>query len=156
MFDDLEVIPEDKERDNPEYKLHIAVVAHLNSAFIGPHNPNLKFLHIPNQTRNATEAFFNKKMGVLPGASDLLFGWPNSTGVLELKPPGQSLRGNQNKFISWAKLIDWHTGVAWSVKDVHQILQSWGLEASHHTIVEPDYRTKEQKLKQGADLLWKR
>lgn len=155
--DDLEdPIKPYKAHGSKEYKLHIAVVAHLNSAFIGVHNPNLKFLHIPNQTRDATEAFFNKKMGVLPGASDLLFGWNHNTGVMELKPPDESLRGNQIKFMSWAKTIGWHTGAAWSVKDAHRILQSWGLKAGHHSIIEPDYATDEEKFKRASDALWKR
>lgn len=134
---------------NPlEYKLHIAILAHINSAFIGPHNPNLKCFHVPNQSRDGTEAFFNKQLGVLPGVSDMLFGWNgNHTGALEIKAEYNELSSAQNKFMSWAKIIGWHTGTAKTVKQAHEVLIKWGLKPAHNTIVEPDYRTKEEKFR---------
>lgn len=154
-WDELEKIPESKTRDHREYKLHIAALAHINSAFIGSHNPGLKCWHVPNETKDATDAFFKKQMGVLPGVLDFCLGWPVSkVGVLEIKPLGKILTPAQNKYSSWAASIGWHTGAAWSVRDVHRILQVWGLKAAHHTIIEPDYATKEEKQKRGADLLW--
>lgn len=156
---------------NPlEYKLHIAILAHINSAFIGTHNPNLKIWHTPNQTRDATEAYFNKEMGVLPGVLDFFLAWPIDPSVLqkmtkfpdfkpkwicacvlEVKPPGESLSSPQNKFTSWAHKIGFHTGMARTVKQSHYILLGCGLNASHHTIIEPDYRTKEEKFKDAFD-----
>lgn len=160
-----------------EYKLNVAVAKHINSVFIGTHNPNLKWWHIANETRSSADAFFGKQKGVLPGVSDLMFGWPcdsaiwkkiisfllsggllpkifrlANTGVIELKKPGEPLSGNQNKFISWADSIEWHTGEARSVREVHNILIGWGLHALHHSVIEPDYRTDTQKQLDIAEM----
>ena len=136
-----------------EYKLHIAVIAHINSTFIGTQNPNLKFWHVANQVRDAKEAFFNKKMGVLAGVPDLMFGWPVSkVGVLELKAKGGHLSSPQNRFMSWAHSIGWRIGEARSVRDAHNVLISWGLVAAHHSIIEPDYSTEQEKFRQAIDM----
>jgi len=129
-----------------EYRLHVAVVKHINSAFIGTHNPNFKFWHTPNQTKDASEAFFNKQMGVMVGVPDLMFGWPRrNVGVIELKTDKNQLSPPQTRFMSWASDVGWNHGVARTVKQVHDILLSWGLKAAHHSIIEPDHADKEQK-----------
>lgn len=138
-------------RSTQEFKLHIAILKHINSCFIGSHNPNLKVFHIPNQNRDAKEGYFNKMMGILPGASDLIAGWPNNTGVLEIKASEGKLSSAQNRFISWAKLIGWHTGEARTVRAAHMVLLSWGLKAAHESVLEPDYRDKQQKFKDAFD-----
>lgn len=135
-----------------EYKLHLAIKAHIESAFIGPQNPNLKFWHVPNETRDATDAYFKKQMGVLPGVLDLCFGWPHKqTGVLEIKMPGEKITAAQNRFMSWANLIGWHTGAAYTVRQAHNVLCRWELKASHNNILEPDYATQEEKFRRGED-----
>ena len=142
---------DDKKRRYPEYRLHVATLKHVNSAFIGPQNPNLKIFHYPAETRDATDAFFKKQMGVESGFLDFILGWPNNTGVLEIKPPGKTLSSSQNRFISWAKLIGWHTGVAHTVRQAHFHLCTWGLVASHQQILEPDYRTEQKKFSDSYD-----
>lgn len=131
-----------------EYKIHVAILKHIRSAF-----PQVKAFHIPNQTRNATEAFFNKQMGVEAGASDFIIGWkPSKTGVLEVKTEDGRVSTPQNKFMSWAHSIGWNTGVARSVHQAHTVLKEWGLQPEHEAIREPDFTTEKEKLIQARDL----
>lgn len=134
---------------HPEYLLHTAILKHVRSAFIGGHNPNLRIFHVPNEQRNATAAFFGKMMGVEPGVSDFLLGWPGHTGACEVKAPGKPLTAPQNRFLSWCALVGWNHGVARSVRQAHDLLCSWGLKPSHSLIHEPDYSTKEEKRRQS-------
>lgn len=130
-----------------EYKLQVAVIVHIRNVF-----PQVRAIHIPNQSRDATEAYFNKQMGVEPGTSDLLIGWKGrNVGVLELKYDKGRISTAQNKFLSWADSIGWSTGVAYSVKQTHDILIEWGLQPLHHVIQEPDYSTKEEKFEAVMD-----
>lgn len=151
-FDDLEPksLKVAEERNNIEYKIHMAIKDHVEKCFY-PRNPNLKLIHIPNQTKNAQEGYFKKLMGAHPGFSDFLAGWPHNTGVLEVKKPGGYLAPEQNKFISWADRIGWHTGIARSVKEAHNVLKSWGLIAAYESTIEPDLRTNDQKRKDAFD-----
>ncbi len=144
--------------DHSEYHLHVAIVTHIESAFMGAHNPNLKFWHTANQSRDATEAFFNKKMGVLPGISDLIFSWPHPSiadnvrmGALEIKAKDGKFSSAQNRFLSWGRSIGWSTGEARTVKAAHMVLCSWGLNAAHTSIIEPDMRTKSEKFMDARD-----
>lgn len=130
-----------------EFKLHLAIKAHYESCFIGAHNPNLKIFHIANESRDSTQGHFNKMLGQLRGVSDLMAGWPYNTGVCEIKLAGGKLTADQNRFLSWAHIIGWHTGVARSVKQFHEVAIKWGLKAAHHNIQEPDFRSKEQKFR---------
>lgn len=135
-----------------EYKLHIATKEHIEKCFIGPQNPSLKFWHVANETRDAEQAFWNKKMGVLPGVLDFQFGWPVSkAGVLELKFGKNKLTSQQNHFISWAHFIGWHTGVATTVRQAHNILEQWGLKPLYNVVIEPDYRTQEKRQEDAFD-----
>jgi len=132
----------------PEFLLQWAILKHHRSAFEG-----VGIFHVPNQTRDGTEAYFNKILGVRPGVSDLVLGWRGrNVGVIELKAPGGKITTAQNKFLSAAMGWGWSTGVARSVKDYHNILISWGLIPKHNGIQEPDYRTKEEKQKDAYDL----
>lgn len=128
-----------------EFKLHVACLKHGRSAF-----PQAKFIHIANQTRDAKEAFFNKMLGVEPGASDFLVGWRHrQVGVLEIKTADGRLSTPQNKFLSWADSIGWSTGVARSVRQFHDTLVKWGLNPEHDSCLEPDYATDQEKLRRG-------
>lgn len=134
-----------------EYKLHIAIKTHIEKCFMGNTNPGLNFWHVANESRDATQAFWNKKLGILPGVSDLQFGWPISkVGVMELKHEGR-LTASQNKFLSWAHHIGWHTGVARSVREAHDILVNWGLKAAYNSVIEADHRSKGEKQRAVFD-----
>lgn len=126
---------------SPEYLLQVAVVEHFGRCF-----PHVGFFHVPNQSRNATEAFFNKKLGVRPGVSDLILGWPNrGVGVLELKSSDGRISTQQNKFLSWANHIGWEVGTAKTVRQAHDALKRWGLKPLYESCMEPDLRSDEQK-----------
>ncbi len=134
-----------------EYHLHIAIKTHIEKCFMGNTNPGLNFWHVANESRDASQAFWNKKLGILPGVSDLQFGWPvGKVGVMELKYK-TSLSSAQNKFLSWAHYVGWHTGVARSVREAHDILVNWGLRPAHDSVIEPDHRNKEEKQKAVFD-----
>lgn len=129
-----------------EYHLQVAVIKHLQSAF-----PHLLYFHIPNQSRDATEAFFNKQLGVRPGASDLLIAWKGGQGFIELKMDKGRVSNEQNKFLSAFRHIGWHTSVCRSVRQVHDSLCTWGLKPGHNTCIEPDHATKEEKFQRVFD-----
>lgn len=130
-----------------EYRLHVAIIKHIESAF-----PGLLYFHVPNQTRNATEAFFNKKMGVRAGIPDIIFAWRDGQGMMEVKTETGAISSSQNKTMSAFHAIGWHTGVVRNVRNAHHMLMSWGLEPKHHSIIEPDLRTDDQKKKDSFDM----
>ncbi len=133
-----------------EYKLHTECVEHIRKAF-----PGLFFFHVPNQTRNATEAFFNKKLGVMPGVSDLLLTWQTGKlpwgaikmAAIELKIKGGKVSTPQNKFLSAVNRIGWHTAVCRSKQEVHDALVKWGLKPVSDHVIEPNYQSQEDKFK---------
>lgn len=134
-----------------EFRLHIAVLKHVNSAFIGAQNPGLKIFHVANESRDAQQGYWNKIQGVEPGVSDFLCCWRGHMGALELKTSTGKLSNAQNKFLSWGRSIGWHTGVARSVQQAHWLLVQWGLKAAHNTIIEADQRTDAGKFKDAYD-----
>lgn len=139
--------PFSQEEHESEFRLHLAIKKHYESCFIGAHNPNLKIFHVANESRDAVQGYWNKVLGILPGLPDLMAGWPHkNTGICEIKLPGKPLSSAQNKVISWAHHIGWHTGVARSVRQFHEVALSWGLKAGHQSILEPDQRTEQQKF----------
>lgn len=135
--------------EQSEYKLQLCVVDHLYKTF-----PEVGFFHVPNRPGDATDAYFKKMMGAKPGVSDLILGWrPGKVGVIELKAEGKKISTPQNKFLSWADWVGWETAVCHTVRGVHMTLCRWGLKPKHgYSIIEPDYRTKEEKLQQQFDM----
>lgn len=132
----------EKERNNKEYKIHVAIVEHHRSAF-----PEIQLVHVPNQTRDATEAFFNQKMGVEPGAYDI---WLLQSGeklsFVEVKAPDGGLSPSQIKFRDKVDIKGFKRhGIAKSVRQYHELLKSWGNIPKHNAIVEPDLRTSGEK-----------
>lgn len=128
-----------------EFKLHLAIKKHYESCFIGSHNPNLKIMHIANEQRDSTQGYFNKMLGVEKGFPDILAAWRGGVGVCEVKLPGKPLTSDQNKFLSWAKHIGWHTGIARSVEQFHNVARGWGLAPAHSSISEADLRSDIEK-----------
>jgi hypothetical protein len=130
-----------------EFRIHAAIVEHVQSAF-----PTVMFFHVPNQTRNATEAHFNKILGVRLGIPDLIFAWRGGCGMMEIKAADGKLSTAQNKTMSAYHAIGWHTGVARNVRSAHMLLMAWGLEPTHNAIREANLQTKEEKFKDAFDL----
>ena len=119
----------------------------MDSAF-----PHVLAIHVPNETRSAKDAYFAKQKGTRAGTSDWLFWWRGDRGAIEMKPPGEKLRTNQNKFLSALAATGAKTGVCYSVREMHNMLKSWGITPKHEAIIEPDYTTKEEKQKMMMDM----
>lgn len=138
-----------------EFRLQLAVVKHLDSAFAG----KLEYLHIPNRGGDATDGYFKQLMGAKAGASDLLIGWREvnyigaytKAAFIELKAPGGAISSQQNKFLSRWNFVGFQTAVCKSVKEVHDRLMAWGIEPKHHICMEPDYTSKEEKQQIAHD-----
>lgn len=127
-------------RSTDEFKIHVAIVEHLRSAF-----PFVKVIHIPNQNRDAQEVYFNKMLGMDTGASDLMIAWKGGVGFLEIKSLDGKLSNFQNRFLSVMDSYGHQTGVAKSVKQAHNILVGWGHTPLYNSTSEPDLRDKCQK-----------
>jgi hypothetical protein len=79
-------------RQRPEAAIHAAVCDHLRLRA----KPDVLWLHPANGgTRDIREAARFKRMGVLAGASDLLFWHRGNSFALELKSPGGRLSDAQ-------------------------------------------------------------
>jgi len=134
-------------RSTAEFKLQCAVVKHLDSAFAG----KFWFTHVPGQTRDATEAHFNKVLGYKAGTPDLLILYEGRLHAIELKAPDGIVSSAQNKTLSTMRFNGALTAVCKSVKEVHNTIVGWGIVTHHDSIVEPDYRNWDQKNKDGQD-----
>lgn len=128
-----------------EFKLHLAVVKHLDTYYKG----KCEWLHIPNRPGDATDGHFKKIMGAKPGASDLMFSWQAhglNCALIELKAPGEGPSTAQNKFLSRWAFLGWHTAVCKSVKEVNDTLKKWGLDSGANSVMEPNYQTWDEKV----------
>lgn len=143
-----------------EYKIQAATFKHHQSAF-----PFVKFVFIPNASRDAATGFFNKQMGLHPGAFDIHLFWNRwsidskpeaiKVGIYEEKSEDGEKKGlstAQNRYASEMHNLGAYYGYGSTVKAYHQTLKRWGLIPLHDAIKEPDLRTKEQKFKDAFDL----
>lgn len=140
-----------------EYKIQCAIFDHHKTAF-----PHVKFVFIPNASTDAKTGYFNKAMGLCPGAHDIHLFWDRfdraenkgqlHVGIFEVKSPDGRMSSAQNRYASEMGYIGAHTGFGSSVRAYHQTLCSWGLKPLHNGIKEPDLRSPEQKKKDAFDL----
>jgi hypothetical protein len=111
-------------RRSPEAELHAGVVQHLHVRA----KPDVLWLHCPNgERRNKITGARLKRMGVLPGAFDLLFWRQSNSFALELKRPGGRLSEAQIEFASRFNDAGGHTAVADSIDRALAILSAWEL-----------------------------
>ena len=111
-------------RRRPEDGIHIAVCEHLRLRA----KPNVVWLHVPNGgTRNPREAARFKRMGVLPGASDLLLWDQGNSFALELKAPGGRLSDAQLEFLARFNDAGGHSACAEGLDRALACLEAWGL-----------------------------
>ena len=133
-----------------EFKIHKAIFEHHQSAF-----PFVKFVYVPNASKDATTGYFNKLMGLHPGAHDISLYWKTdriNVGIFEVKSKTGSLTSAQNKFASAMKSLGAYTGYGSSVKQYHNTLIGWGITPLHHSCVEPDLRTDAEKKRDAFNL----
>lgn len=137
-----------------EYKVQAAIFKHHQSAF-----PFIKFVFIPNASKDAATGFFNKQLGLHPGAFDIhLFYNRNCitdhpshlrVGIFEAKSGGGRITSNQNKYASEMQALGAYTGHGSTVKSYHDCLVRWGITPLHNAVKEPDLRSWEDKKKDG-------
>ncbi len=153
---------EDEEigRNQSEYKLQLAVVKHLTSAF-----PGLLYTHAANRPSGAADGYFKKLMGLRAGTPDLLFWWSTPyyeynvsppthkihCGAIELKTSTGKVSNDQNRFASSFTHIGGKFAVCRTVQGVHDALLGWGIVPTHHAILEPDLRSKQKKKVDSFD-----
>ena len=111
-------------RQRPEAAIHAAVCDHLRLRA----KPDVLWLHPANGgTRDIREAARFKRMGVLAGASDLLFWHRSNSFALELKSPGGRLSDAQLGFLARFNDAGGHSASAEGVDRALATLEAWGL-----------------------------
>jgi hypothetical protein len=111
-------------RQRPEAAIHAAVCDHLRLRA----KPDVLWLHPANGgTRDIREAARFKRMGVLPGASDLLLWHRGNSFALELKSPGGRLSDAQLEFLARFNDAGGHGASAEGVDRAIACLEGWGL-----------------------------
>ena len=68
-----------------------------------------------------------KKMGMQPGASDLVIGWRGRMYAVEVKSETGAQSENQRLFESWCKSCEVPYRLVRSVRDVSEALIEWGI-----------------------------
>jgi hypothetical protein len=108
----------------PEAQIHRALVEHLRLRA----RPDVLYLHVPNgEKRDKITGAKLKRMGVLPGAADLLLWHRGSSFALELKAPGGRLSEAQLAFMARFNDAGGHTAVADNIDRALACLTAWGL-----------------------------
>lgn len=154
-------------RSTQEFKLHVAVVEHLRSAF-----PSVLFTHPAQKAKDAQEGHFNKLLGVRKGVPDLILWWTTNQhftypdqhngqgefyyeyagcGAIELKSSKGKQSGYQANFEEIFKQLGGKHAYCRSVQEVHDTLVSWGCEAKHGVLKEPELRSQQEKFKDSYD-----
>lgn len=140
-------------RSTAEFRLHVAVVEHLNSCF-----PSVLFTHPAQKAKDGQEGYFNKLMGVRKGVPDLLLWWewsPNTVtrcGAIELKSTTGKPSGWQANFEVIFKALGGKHAYCRSVKEVHDVLVSWGCTPKYSWTKEPDIRSQQQKFSDSFEM----
>jgi len=110
-----------------EQDLHEAVVKFLRVAL----PREAVFMHIPNgEYRTKSGAARLQRMGVLPGAPDLLVFYLGIVVAPELKGTGGKLSPDQASVLIRLKSNGVHTGVCRSISDVFHLLRQAGIPLS--------------------------
>lgn len=144
-----------KTKNNEEYHLQVAIIDHLRGrkTLSGVPFPNMFVTHLYSG-RNEKEGFFLKQLGVQPGVADLMVIWQGGIGFIEVKTKTGSLSYHQKGFQAMCKSWGIKYAIVRSVGSAHAALKSWGIESRRDTVIEPDLRTKAQKIKDSLEA-WK-
>jgi hypothetical protein len=111
-------------RAQPEAQLHAAVVEHLRRRA----KPDVLWLHPANgEHRDVITGAKLKRMGVLPGASDLVLWYRGCSFALELKARGRRLSEAQLEFHARFNEAGGHTAWADTIDGALNVLTAWGL-----------------------------
>jgi hypothetical protein len=111
-------------RRAPEARLQIAVAEHLRWRA----KPDVVWLHPANgETRDKIAGAKLKRMGVLPGASDLLLWHQGNSFALELKAPGGLPTAAQLDFLARFNEAGGHSAWADDIDRALACLDAWRL-----------------------------
>jgi len=111
-------------RQHPEQQIHRAIVDHLHLRA----KPDVLWLHPANgERRDARTGALLKKMGVRPGASDLLLWHRGHSFALEIKSPRGRPSEAQLEFMARFSEAGGHTCIAEGLDRAIACLESWGL-----------------------------
>lgn len=116
--------------------------------------PGLVSMHPCNEFKDAKEAFWAVRKGILKGANDWIFWWPgNNFGTIELKLRGKAPSPDQIDFGN--KIVDCggKKGLAYSVAELRDILIGWGIECKNMQAREPQLSFAAKKR---ANFEWQR
>lgn len=148
-----------------EFKIHKACIDYLDqrvwkgNKLIHRGNPafeNLIFLHVPNQGHSedaASEGFFLKQLGVIPGAYDILLFWPyRMAGAYDVKRPDvKTLSTPQKRFRERWERCGYPS--AWGTSPAHlrDTLIGWGAKCMVHAVKQVDLRTFDERKDDAFD-----
>jgi len=117
-----------RRRHRPEAAIQRAVCDHLRLRA----KPDVVWLHCPNgERRDKITGAKLKRMGVLAGASDLLFWHNGNSFALELKAPGGRLSEAQLEFLVRFNDAGGHTAIAEGIDRALACLEAWNLLRGH-------------------------
>ncbi len=116
--------PRPRKRSSPESKLQMVVCEHLRLRGV---DGLLYFAPCNEGRRSPLNAYYLKRMGMLPGISDLVIDIPGQPlSFLELKAAGGKQSLDQTAFETYC----WDTGrryaVADNIDDALRICKAWG------------------------------
>jgi len=115
-------------RAQPEQQIQRALCDHLRLRA----KRGVLWLHPANGgLRNPREAARFKRIGVLPGASDLLLWHEGNAFALELKAPGGRLSDAQKQFLAAFNEAGGHSACAEGIDDAIAALEGWRLLRGH-------------------------
>lgn len=150
--------------EQSEFRIHKACVDYLEqrvwqgNKLIHRGNPafeDLLFFHVANQGHSkdsASEGFFLKQLGVLPGAYDLMFFWGGrNAGCIDIKDKSGHLSSSQQKFRSRWERCGFPSASVTTVTGMRDKLIEWGAKCVIHAVREPDTRTFAEKKKDAFD-----
>ena len=113
-----------RRRAQPEYALQCAVVEHLRRR--AP--KTVRWWHTPNGGyRGVREAGRLKRMGVLPGVSDIIAVRQGGIFCLELKSPNGRLSQDQADFLDFMETIGAGCCVCNDLDGALAVLKKWGI-----------------------------
>jgi VRR-NUC domain len=111
-----------RRRASPEALIQRAVVDHLHLRA----KPDVLWLHCPNgERRDPRTGAKLKRMGVLPGAADILLWHRGNSFALELKSPGGRLSEAQLEFLARFNDAGGHSACAEDIDRAIAVLEGW-------------------------------
>jgi hypothetical protein len=144
---DFQFSDDDLKRSQLEFRLQVAVVDHIAKCF------SVWFTAFPGRPGDAKDGFMKKKMGVKAGVPDILVILKGGIlGAIELKIKGGVQNKAQHEEPCYMAAQGAKVGLCTSVRQVHDLLVSWGCKAKYDSVQEPDLRSDGQKKQDMYDM----